>query len=110
MRLGEDALARSADADELDRHLELALDELDVAPRRLRQVVARAGAVERRLPAGQGLPDRARVVEVALVRREVRGLRAVAQPVATQTGSSREVERTSSFVSASEVIPFTRTA
>ena len=46
-RSGEDALARGADADQLDRHLELALDELDVPPRRLGQLVAGARAVER---------------------------------------------------------------
>ena len=32
---GEDAFARGADPDQLDRHLELVLDELDIAAGRL---------------------------------------------------------------------------
>src|SRR5207248_11363210 len=78
-RLGEYALACSTDADELDRHVEIALDELDVVARRARQFVARRGAVEQLLPARERLPNRPRVVEVALMRGEVRRLRAVAQ-------------------------------
>ena len=50
-------------------------------------------------------------MEIALVRRELVGLGAVGQAgSATQTGISANVERTSSFVSASDVIPLTRTA
>ena len=56
---------------QLDRHLELALDELDVAACGLRKRVAAGGAVDRLLPAGQRLLDRGGVVEVALVRGKV---------------------------------------
>ena len=55
--------------------------------------------VERLRPAGQRLPDRLGVVEVRLVRREVLGLRAVAQPVADahrQLGERRRARRASS--------------
>ena len=109
--LGEHVLAAGADADELDRHLELALDELDVA--RAPPPAARRASPRRRAARASraASPRPAGVVEVALVRREVRGLGAVAEAVARRRPAARRTsESTSSFVSASDVIPFTRTA
>ena len=50
-----DGGALGAGADERHLDVELALDELDVAPRRLGQIVDRRAAVERLVPAGQHL-------------------------------------------------------
>src|SRR4029079_17193226 len=82
----EHVLARGADADELDGDLQLALDELDVRPGGVRQVAAGRRVAEGAAPAGQHGPDRLRVMEVALVRREVRRLGAVSKPVADTDG------------------------
>jgi len=109
--LRQNVLAPGADADELDRHFELTLDELHVEARGLGQLLAACGAAEGLAPAGKGLPDRRGVVEVALVRREVRGLRSVAQAGSGRRREARRSRRrTSSFVRAREVMPLTRTA
>ncbi len=79
---GQNVFAAGADAYQFDWHFELAFDELDIVPRRFGELVAGGGAFEGLLPAGHRLPDRARVVEVALVCGEVRGLGAVALAVA----------------------------
>src|SRR5207253_6489744 len=82
-----------ARADERHVDVELALDELHVAPRRRRQVVDRRAGVERLLPARQRLVDGTGGVEVALVRREVSGLDAASQRVANadrELGEMRE--------------------
>src|SRR5581483_2986860 len=63
--------------------VELVLDELDVPAGCAGQVVGRLDGVERLPPAGQALVHRPAVVEVALVRRELRRLAAVAQTVAS---------------------------
>src|SRR5215218_3784412 len=60
-------LAFGARADKRHRHLQLALDELDIAPRIGRQRAELGDLVERLLPAGQGFVDRLAVVEIALV-------------------------------------------
>src|SRR6185312_17377950 len=73
----EHALPLGARADQRHRHLELALDELHVAAGLGRERVQLGDLVERLRPARQRLEDRPAVVEVALMRREVRGLRAV---------------------------------
>ena len=108
--LDENPFSGRADADELDGDPELLLDELDIPLRGRGQLVPTARAVERLAPARKGFPDGAGVMKVTLVRGEVRRLRAIGEPVATQTGSSVNSESTSSLVNASAVIPLTRTA
>src|SRR5688572_1041837 len=79
------ALAGGAGADERHRDAERALDELDVPLRRRRQ-----GVLDLARPAFERLEHRATVVEVALVGREVLGLRAVGEPVAQADGKLLE--------------------
>src|SRR5262245_50714844 len=69
----EDPLALGAGADEADRDVEALLDELDVAPRSLGKLVRGPDAVEGLEPSREGLVDRPRMMEVALVRRELLG-------------------------------------
>src|SRR5712692_7176695 len=88
---GQRSLALRTSADEGDRDVELALDELDVGLRCGRQRGRFADAVERLPPPGQRLIDGSAVVEVALVRGKLVRLRPVAQAVA---GADRQlVER-----------------
>ena len=107
-RPGQRALALAAGADQ--RHLDAELlDELDVAAGGVGQSRRAVDVVERlaqpatpRRPAG--------VVEVALVRGEVRRLGAVWQPVAGADRELGEGGEDVEFVSASEVKPLSRAA
>jgi hypothetical protein len=77
-------------ADQRDRHLELSLDELDVAARIFGQRAELGHLVERLVPARQRLVDRPAMVKVALMRGEVGRLCSVAQLVANADGQLRE--------------------
>ena len=88
------------------RHIERFGDERDVVGGGSRQRIG----TESLAPAGQHLEHRRAVVEVGLMGRKVLGLRLVGQPYSTQTGISSKPESTSSFVSASDVMPSTWTA
>src|SRR4051812_34538186 len=63
----EDALALAARPDELDGDADLALDQLDVLARGIRESCELLGLVQRLQPARQLLVDGLGVVEVALV-------------------------------------------
>ena len=106
----EHLLARRTGADELDRHAERPLDLLDVAARRVGQIGERGAVVERLGPARHGLEDGPAWWKSLWCA----GKSGVSVPsgrrYATQTCSSSNVESTSSFVNASDVIPFRRTA
>src|SRR5205823_13766678 len=71
-------------------HVELPLDELDVAARRVRQLVELRDSVERLVPARQDAVYRPAVMEVALVRGKLVRLRAVAQVVTRADGALPE--------------------
>src|SRR5918996_1405622 len=72
------AVLRTGDCFDVER----VLDERDVPPGRGGETRDVAHPVERLLPAGKHLVHRLGVVEVALVRRKLLGLRPLAQPVA----------------------------
>ena len=75
----------------VDLDVELALDELDVAPGSVRQVVDGRAVVERLLPAGQRLVDRPRAWKSLWCAGKSSRLLAVAEPVARAHGQLGEV-------------------
>src|SRR5512132_4406545 len=82
LRSSAHALALGSGSDQAHRHLELALDDLDVRLRCDRQAV-----VERLRPTLERLVDRAAVMEVGLVRGKVRRLRSVRQQIPQADGN-----------------------
>ena len=108
---GEHALARRADADELDRDAEVRSTNSTYSRAAAGSSSTRGRVVERLLPAGEHLPHRPAWWKSDWCAGKCARLRCRrAAGSATQTGISANADSTSSFVSASEVIPFTRTA